>query len=69
MDGEEGLTEVGTGGGVGVVVGEPLTSGGVLAKCLTFLLYQKCQNIVVVPPIPTLGFWTPSCATNIIPLL
>ena len=40
VDSGEGLTEVGTGGGVGVVVGEPLTSGGVLAKCLTFLLYE-----------------------------
>ena len=40
MDGGGGLTEVGTGGGVGVVVGEPLTSGGVLAKCLAFLLYE-----------------------------
>ena len=40
MDGGEGLTEVGTGRGVGVVVGESMTSGGVFAKCLTFLLYE-----------------------------
>ena len=43
-DGGEGLTEVGTGGGVGVVVGESLTSRRILANCLTFLLYQKCQT-------------------------
>ena len=44
MDGGEGLTEVGTGRGVGVVVGEPLTSSGVLGTLLDKRLIQSIAS-------------------------
>ena len=40
MNGGEGLAEVGVGGGFPVEIGESLTSGGLFANCLTFLLQE-----------------------------